>query len=444
MDTDPARALSPAWWVAAALAVAAAAAFGYGVRRSQWAGAGGDFTTVYTASRAWAKGENPYDADLLVRAWFAARGSRSVIPNVRHTPSVYPPGTFALLAPLAMSMPWPATRLAWAGLNLAAIAAMLAALVSLAGLTWRDPPAMVLVAIVLALGPVRDGVIIGQPIVATTAALVLCAWAARGRRDVLAGVLLCVATVLKPQVAGPFAIYYLLRRRWTIGGLALGGLVAFELVGAARLSLAGVPWVHDLLANLHAAEAPGAVNDPTFHSGDRFALVNLQVLLHTVLDSRPLVSLLTAAVVAAGATAFAAAVLRRSPDAPDRSPAATSAGLPAAGLAELGFVAALALLPVYHRWHDAEPLVFALAWAAAAVASRRWAAAAIATVLLTLPFIASLALKFPGNRIVHGQPHRYGPLMEWVVLPNQCWCAIGLCAVLLLALWWRPRDRAAG
>jgi hypothetical protein len=444
----PAARPSPFWWTAAVVAVVLAASVAWSARQAVGAGGSGDFTTVYTASRAWAMGHDPYDAAGLVHEWLDAGGSpypKERVPNEQHTPSVYPPGTFVVVAPLAATLRWPVARAVWAGMNLSLIAAMLAALVSLAGLRWAEWRAPTLVAAALALGPVRDGVIIGQPIIATTALLVLAVWAGARRRglawDVLAGVLLAVAISLKPPVAGPFALYYLLRRRWALGGVALVSSGLAMLVGCLRLAASGLPGMGlaYFLRNLHAAEAAGAVNDPTFHNPERFDMVNTHVLLHAFLNGRPMVSALVIGLSLALAGAFAIAVLRRGRPA-DVRPDDDVGQLPGRGLAEMGFVAAWALLPVYHRWHDAAPLVLVLAWAAVAVTSRRWTVAVAGAVALLLPFVVSLALQINKRR-----PHltgRASPLLEGFLLPNQCWAALLLCGLLLAVLWRRPAGGA--
>ena len=416
-----------AWSLAAVLSVVGAAWIGDTFHRACGYRGGGDYVTPWSAARLFVAGRDPYRMDVIVREYDAHDGAFIKKPSTRFTPSVYPPGTFLVLAPVAAPFRWPAGRNTFAVVNLAAIVFIAIGTVALAGVRWTDWRAPALVAAVLLLGPNRDGLYYGQPIVVTAALIVAAAWAAARNRDTLAGLLLAVAVTLKPPIAGPFALYFLLRRRYRMGTVALVGAAVLTGVAAARLSLAGVPWLAELRANLHEAELTGAVNDPTFANFMRFDMVNLHVLLHAWVDDRAVVSAIAWAVAAGLAAAFAVAVVRR-----DRA-----GDLPGRTLAELSFVAAWALLPMYHRWHDAAPLVLALSWAAVAAPARRWSAAGAASLVLA-PFVVAFSMHAGNLRPPSSFPGRARLWVDAVVMPNQNWAVLAMCGLLLSVLWRRP------
>ena len=355
---------------------------------------GGDFATVYTASRVFLAGGNPYDQPQVDAAWARyGNGVGDATPNTVRTPSVYPPGTLLLVAPVTAAGDWERARQLWVILTALATIATVAVLPGLAGRRWTDPWGLALVAAALAQEVFRTGPLLGQPAVITTALIVLAARTAGAGRDGWAGVALAVAMSLKPQMAGGFVAYYLLRRRWRLAAIAMAVPLVLNLMATAWLWGHGVHWYHALLDNLSAASAPGAVNDAAPTGRQRFELVNVQLILFAFVSQPWLVRAATAALAVAGGAAFAWAVVRHaSARDPIANPDVARDGLPARGLAELGFVAAFGLLPVYHRWYDGGPLVLALAWAAAAGAAGP-------------PVVAGRGRGGAGDRPVHGQ-HR--------------------------------------
>ena len=368
---------------------------------------GGDLATVYAAARVWADGGDPYDVDRVAAAFDAAGGPAAVRPHAYWTPPLYPPGTLAAVAPLAR-LRWPAARAAWAVGTGLLLAAMVAVLPAVAGLRWSDPRGVAVAVGALLLSPTRAAMALGQPAVATAALIVLAAWAAGRGHARRAGVALGVAACLKPQLAGPFIAYLVLRRHGRAATWAAVLFAAVTAASAAHLSHDGVRWWGEWAAAVRRASSPGQVNDVTPGGVNRFAMVNLAVVLHAFFRSPTVVTGIVA-VVAIGTAAAFAVVVRRRP----------THGLPPA---ELAFVAAWSLLPVYHRWYDAEPLALAVAWAAAAWPAR----SAVAVAVLLMPFMTSLVVRLP--RAWPG-PHAWA--WDAVLMPDQSWAAVGLTAVLL-------------
>jgi hypothetical protein len=415
------------WWLVVVVAIAASSLLVHGVWQATSIHRGsGDLTTVFAASRAWLRGEDPYDMRQLLRQWDAA-GGIGVAPEPHRAPSVYPPSTFVVMAPLA-TLTWPQARVVWTVLDVAMVLAIVLAVPALSRVPWSDARAPALAAGIFLLGAFRAGLRVGQPAVVGCALVVCSALASQRRLDRTAGVMLALACALKPPLAAPFVAYHALRRRWRLVTTAGVLAAAIMLLGVIRLQAADVTWLDGLRRNLSAAAAPGATNDPTPWNPARFQLVNLHVLLHTVIDSREMVGLLVTVLTALGAIAFARLVWRR--------PAGDDHG---SELAELAFVASWALLPVYHRFYDAGVLVFVLAWCAAAW-PRQTARHARVAVVLVISFVISplwLARVLPRPE---APPYRYVPGIEQLVLPMQVWTLVLLCVLLLHVLSRRARQ----
>jgi hypothetical protein len=409
------------WWISIAVALVMGALLARNMRHAVSVSGSGDLTTVYAATRAWMHGHDPYDQRQLRREWYASGGVKAVEPDADHTPSVYPPSTFVVMAPLA-AFSWPNARMIWAVMNTAIIAMIILALPALAGLRWNDPRAIALAAAVIALGPLRNGAMGGQPAIVVTGLIVLAALAAQRGWQWTPGIMLAFACALKPPLAGPFLLYYGLRRQWrlALSGVAVAMTIAF--IGVIRLDLSGIAWLPALRANLHAAGMAGAINDTTAWSIKRFEMINLQVLVHTLSDDRRVVSIVVLGLTALAAIIFAGFVSQRSRDQRRE-------------LAELAFVASLTLLPLYHRWYDAGLLVFVLAWGMAALPSLWRVQALTAMIVVSASFVISPAL-WLARTLPHAAtpPFRYWRGVEQLVLPVQVWAIVLLCATLLYVL----------
>ncbi len=99
------------------------------------AGVRWDFGLVYSLSRAWAIGANPYEMEGVSRAWLSSDGPPLADPSINRSQGilVYPPTTLAVLSPLA-ALRWSIASLVWMGMNIAGMGAALWAAARLAGL----------------------------------------------------------------------------------------------------------------------------------------------------------------------------------------------------------------------------------------------------------------------------------------------------------------------
>ena len=385
-----------------------------------------DFGSVYSAARAWIGGADPYDIEQVRQTWRATE----VRPEytAEFWSAVYPPPTLLMLAPLG-ALPAPLAFAIWALLLAALVGAMLAALLDLAGLTWREPRGLLLIGGTLASAPMQFGLLSGQPSVFAAAVTLLGIWCCARARDALGGVLIGLACAFKPHVAVPFLAYYLVLRRWRV--VAVAGAIVCVIVSAALIAmqLSQPNWIAQWIAAIQHTTASGAVNDHTRTGPFRDQIMDLQLLLVAFLrDPLPL-RVAIACVVALLLAWF----VRAFPRQVNRSHE----------LLPLAALAALSLLPVYHRVYDGALLSLALAWAVAALGTRADGAARAVLVVLCvflIPFdvLNSIAHRIPGDELFTGSWWWHA-----LVVPHYAW---GLLAVTLCLLWAMQRraDALAG
>src|SRR5690606_38578713 len=108
--------------------------------------------------------------------------------------------TYLLISPLTV-LHWPAAQWAWLGVNLACTGAVIVAGLRL--LRIRDPRLrMAWVIVALLFQPVHTTVSQGQLSLVCVALMFAGLVCLKGRRDLIAGILLGTAAALKPQVGG--------------------------------------------------------------------------------------------------------------------------------------------------------------------------------------------------------------------------------------------------
>jgi uncharacterized membrane protein len=126
-----------------------------------------------------------------------------------------------VLAPITI-LSWPLAHAVWLGFNLLAYAAMGLSLALLIHLRWNETRTYIFCAFLLALAPFHTGMGAGSIAIVVVAMMAVVCLAAERRQDILAGTLLAIAVSLKPQIALPFLVYFVLCRRWRVAGIAMG------------------------------------------------------------------------------------------------------------------------------------------------------------------------------------------------------------------------------
>lgn len=390
-----------------------------------------DFGLVYSLSRAWIIGANPYEMEGVSRAWASSNGDPDGDPALRRSAGilVYPPTTLATLSPLA-SLPYRIAAPVWMLANLAAIALFLgiaARMLSLTGL-----PRLAFWACGIWLAPTVTGIAVGQTAVITMGLLSLGLWfrARRGTDGLsagswMSGVLLGLATAIKPQMGLLFIVYEAGRQRWRPVVAAAAVLVVVASIGIGRLQAAGVPWLQSWQQNLH--DFPRLEDgDPTRHNMvTRHHMVNLHYPLHNFTDDRTLVTVLVYGVAGALSLAYFVVDLRRRRHFGEGSPEPVS----------IAMAATVCLFVVYHRFYDAVLLAWPIALAIRMIADRRYPALAWTLLGLCALFFVPGAVILAAAAAKGWVPAELTNSALWqnVLLPHEAW-ALPVIAALLVAI----------
>ena len=340
----------------------------------------GAFKAIYFGARCLIEQKDPYNPAVLQQVYESEGGKFPTDPGEARffrqamLVCVNLPTSLLAVAPLAL-LPWRIASLLWMSLN--ALAVLLAAwLVWIVAQAAALKPATALVCLllcnaelVLALGNLA-GIVVGLTIVAV--------WCFLEERYVSAGILcLALSLALKPHDAGFVWAFFLLaggvHRKRAL--LALAAVVAFAVPAILWVRHVSPQWFGEYRANLTALSAPGSVNDPgqrslTFHSAD--SVINLQSLFSLIRDDPRFYN--PAGYLTCGLLFLAGAVC-----------VLKSRFTKQNAWIALAAIAALSMLPVYHRAYDAKLLLLAvpacaMLWAAGGRV--RWFAAVITTLAL--------------------------------------------------------------
>jgi glycosyl transferase family 87 len=385
-----------------------------------------DFLSPYIQANAWIRGLDPYSPQTLLKLWPAQAPHFSFLPKEvangtlvanRGIPTAYPITALVLVAPFSL-LPWNVAYAIWLAINLVLFPVTVCVLLSLAGVSYREPAGILLTAAALALAPFHTGIVTGNVSMVAIELSVIAIWAARRRRDVATAVLLAIAAGLKPQIGLCFLLYYLVRRRWRIVGVGLALLAGLAAVGLFRLDFGHTPWLGNYLNDNHILLETGVLGNFTSINPTRFGLINLQVALYPLLGSIGLTNGVAVSVGVIFLIAWLIGMARRCGD--DEFE-----------LLDLSAIAVISLLPIYHRFYDAALLIFPLGWVILSFGrSRRFA---VFSLLLMLPFLIPggtlLETMESSGRIPSALAHRWW--WEMIVMPHQVWLLL-LLGVLLL------------
>lgn len=392
-----------------------------------------DLALIHGSTRAWVLGVNPYDARGVDRVYLDAGGPAVHSPATRGSRDLlYPPTTFAVLAPLGL-LPWRTALAAWGVLNFAALAAGLWGIVR--ALNWPawDARTGLLILFALLFAPVHTNFAHGQTGLVCFGLIAAAVGIRRGGRPRLAGVLLGLATALKPQVAAIFIAYDALQRRWSAVAAACVAVGLATLLGVGRLAFADIPWLSQYRDNLRAFSHEW-VGDPTPVNPYRYQMLNLHYPLHNFIDSRAAVTALVWALLGVAGLAYLA--LRRGRE--DRGE-----------MLSLSLASAAALLLVYHRFYDAAVMLFALAFvidrfhgliAVRPIDFRRLVPVLAVAVGLASLFVPGAAVLFILERDARLPAWIVAnPIWRSLIMPHQVWALVLIAAALPVALACAPK-----
>jgi hypothetical protein len=375
-----------------------------------------DLSQNYTASKLWLQGQSPSNPKNFSVLWKREAGSRLDLTDIR-THLAPPLGGLVVLAPIA-AFPWKIAKMIWLVVLLSSFAMTVWALARAGGLRRDELRTLAFVAACLALAPFQTGLASGNTSILVIGLCALAIWAARGHRDVAAGVLFGVACSVKPQIGAFLVLYYLIQRRWKLFVTAVGTTAGLILVAVSYLWLRGASWMQDYLHNAKGFVTANNIDDFSAANPIRFTLINLQVPFFSITGQSKSANLLALAVGGILVCTWIYLVVRSRERAPE--------------LLCLGAISIIGLLPVYHRFYDAGLLVVALCWCLTQTAelSKRVATVAL---LLMVPFLAP-GTAFLQQLAAHGRvPDAVVNAWWWdrVVMSHETWTLLLLCLVLL-------------
>jgi hypothetical protein len=334
-----------------------------------------DFKFVYLDTRCLLENRDPYDGDQMMSVYLEEGGTlpsnRTEQDRVRQAIAlmVYFPSAFPVVAPFAM-LPFGAAHVLWSGLTVFVIT--LAAFLMWILAQDRAPnAAFYLACFVLA----NSGILFagGNPAGFAIGLCLVAVWCfLKEKHTYLAICCFAVSLALKPHDTGLVWLYFLLAggllRRRALQTFAM--VVVLGLPAILWVTHVSPHWMNELSANLSSAAAPGGVNDPgpTSMSGTGGGMViDLQTVVSLFRNDPAFYNPITYVIFGLLLLVWIIVVLRSSRTAPNHYLA-------------LAAIAALSMLPVYHRPHDAKLLLLTLP-ACAALASQAGAIGRIAVVL---------------------------------------------------------------
>ena len=350
-----------------------------------------DFKVLYFPARCLMQHCDPYnDVDLLrvsrvedsARSWDNERGRPFI------TRYIYPPTAFSLTVPFAM-LPWGPAHILWITLTAASFIFASFLMWNL-GASYAPIVSGALVGFLLANSELllitgnMAGIAIGLCLVAV--------WCFFRERFVVAGVLcLAISLAVKPQDTGLVWLYFLLAggsyRKRALQTLLV--TVVLSLPAVLWVWQVSPHWIAELQSNLSFYSAHGGINDPGLTSSGGHGLgmlVSLQTIISPFWDNPRIYNPASYFICGIPLLVWAIITLRSKP----------SQGNVWLALAA---IAALSMLPVYHRQQDTKLLVLAvpacaMLWAAGSVIGRLALLVTSAGLVLTadLPWAFLLSL----------------------------------------------------
>ncbi|MEM9347287.1 MAG: glycosyltransferase family 87 protein [Planctomycetota bacterium] len=380
-----------------------------------------DLAHLYSAGVLWVEGGSPYDgkqcAEVMRRAGYAE-------PEAVDFGSFYPPSTIALLSPLGL-LSWATAKLVWMLLNLVAGAAVVWALVNWMRFGLIQTRWLVALLLVVGFGATGTTFSLGQlSLVCAGCAFAGLALLDRGK-PLLAGVLIGLACLVKPQLGLGFLLLAGLRREWLVVAIGVGVIAVVSGIGIGRLMHTVPDWASQLSGNIAFEQEHGIMLDSSPDGELRYQMIDLRPLVHLVLPT-PMVNLGALLLV----TLFAGIALIK----------LVRLGLDRHTLLSVSGVGLLLLMPIYHRYYDAMfllPLFVLL--------MNQWLRSRTDPWLLTTG-VAMLPLTIPLQSVIY-LLHLRGVVPDalhfswfWqnLVLQVQSWCLLIAAVALIIWTWKLP------
>ena len=319
-----------------------------------------DFRALYYPARCLIQHDDPYMEGEVLRIYRAEGGDRpSDTAMVRQiaTQNVYPPTAFSFTVPFAM-LPWGPARMLWMTLTVGSFI-FASFLIWNLGANYAPILSGALIGFLLANSEIL--IVTGNAAGIVVSLCAVAVWCFLRERFVPAGILcLAVSLAIKPHDTGLVWLYFLLA-----GGVYRKRALQ-TLLAAVAISLPGVLWVwriaphwmRELHFNILAFSVHGGINDPGLASTGGHGLdmlISLQTAISVFRDDPRIYNPASYLICAPLLLLWAFVTLRSRPS-PKRAWLALAA------------IAALSMLPVYHRQVDAKLLLLtvpacAMLWA---------------------------------------------------------------------------------
>jgi hypothetical protein len=372
-----------------------------------------DFTDPFVGAWLWRHGFNPYDLAQATATGMALTGS-----SMRIFP-IYPPTTYLLLAPLTF-LSWGWANFVLAILETLSVYLVAWCVVGISGRTFRDDEAWTITALVFTFASFHTSVHVANVAVISTALCLTCVYLAKQNSDFSAGILLGVATCLKPHLCIWLFGFYALRRNWrllVVGSLTGGIALTISMVKAG---LSPKALLANYSTNLNELFRPGGGNDFSLANSLRFELANFQVVLGPVLG-RSGANTTAFFLAALGLSIWIYAILRN-------RQCSTSLALTS--------LVALSFLPVYHRVYDTGILTLVLAWLFELEQRQR----TVKRLAMVLFLILLLPIESIGVRLqaILSAQDLHSWWWNFLIAPYTAWTLLAFSAVLLYALYTFP------
>jgi hypothetical protein len=307
-----------------------------------------DFRMTYYSARTLLQHSDPYKESEVLRISQAEGGNRPWdTANPRHVMQyIYLPTAFSFTIPFAM-LPWGPAHILWLALTVG-ILILASSLMWNLGSDYAPIVSGALIGFLLANSELL--VVTGNVAGIAIAFCVVAVWCFLRERFIWAGILcLAVSLAIKPHDVGLVWLYFLLA-----GGVYRKRALQ-SLLATVVLSLPAVLWVwrvaphwmQEWQFNVAALSARGAMSDPGLTSAGAHSLgmvVSLQEVISVFWDDPRIYNLASYLVCAPLLLVWAFVTLRSRPS-PHRAWLALAA------------IAALSMLPVYHRQQDTKLLL---------------------------------------------------------------------------------------